>query len=317
MKALFIINPSSGTRTMQRMAYNLAHVLTAEQILSSVTITCTTCKGDAMHKAAAIRTGEYDFVLGAGGDGTISEIVNGIVSGGSSTPVVILPAGTCNDFANSLGLPRSVETMRKMIAEFHAVPVDIGRLDNSYFLNVAAGGSLSSVAHRVPTESKTTFGRLAYALEGAKEIANFDNNRSCPVVIEYDSHHAKERIETDAFLIVIANSRSAGGFQSIAPKAKINDGLLDICIIKRPPPLEILPLAAQIQMGTHVDNSKYITYFQTKKLTLTAVDTDIPFPLDYDGEQGGTLPMTAEVVPAGITLVVPKNSKKLRQVLSD
>ena len=313
MKALFIINPSSGTRTMQRMAYSLAHVLTVEQILSSVTITCTTCKGDAMRKAAAIRAGEYDFVLGAGGDGTISEIVNGIVTGGSGTPLVILPAGTCNDFANSLGLPRSVDTMRKMIAAFHTVPVDIGRLDNNYFLNVAAGGSLSSVAHRVPTQSKTTFGRLAYALEGAKEIANFDNNQSCPVVIEYDGN----RIETDVFLVVIANSRSAGGFQNIAPKAKINDGLLDICIIKRPPPLDILPLVAQIQMGAHVDSSKYITYFQTKKLTLTAVDTDVPFPLDYDGEQGGMLPMTAEALPAGITLVVPKNSKKLRQVLRD
>ncbi len=310
MRAMFIINPTSGMQNVQRVAHQLEQKLLLENLVSSVTVTYTTGKNDAAQKCAALRPGEFDFLVAVGGDGTVNEVVNGIIAGQCNIPLVIIPAGTCNDFATSAGLPKTADGLLEMIRNFHVIPVDVGKINDNYFLNVAAGGLLSEIAHRVSIDSKTALGRLAYLLEGAKEITNLRLD-TVPLKIEYDGNE----MILDVFLFVIANSKSVGGFRNIAVNATINDGLLDLCILKKIDPLDVIPVAAQIQRGNHINNKKSVCYLQAKKFVISCLHPDARFPLDFDGEKGGEFPIVVEAVPQALQLVIPHQTKKLQALI--
>lgn len=123
--------------------------------------------------------------------------------------------------------------------------------------------------------------------------------------IEYDGNV----IEENVFLFVIANSSNVGGFSGILPKAKINDGLLDVLIVKKPDIVDVLPMVMQFRMNTHIQNPKVI-YFQAKNINITCLDQSIKYQYDYDGELGGYLPFSAQVIPNAIKLVVPEHRLK-------
>ena len=154
MKARVIINPSSGRQFFQRNVSRIVEKLSRDKILREVSTVYTQGAGDAFEAASCIKTGEYDFLLAVGGDGTVNEVVNGLMYGGSDTPLSILPAGTVNDFAYAMRLPREVTPYCAMIKSFHTIPIDVGKAGDNYFLNVAAGGMLTDVAYKVPSESK-------------------------------------------------------------------------------------------------------------------------------------------------------------------
>lgn len=304
MKCKVIVNPSSGLKYFQRSAIMALHKLSSQGVLTGAYLQYTTEKYDAYKIALDIKPGEYDFVMVVGGDGTANEVINGIIKGGSDTPICILPAGTMNDFATYLGLPKDTAGLCKMIKSFKVVPCDAGKVNGEYFLNVTAGGTLSEVAHRVSIESKTALGRFAYYLEGAKDLSTFKFN-SFPIKVEYDGN----KIEEDVFLFIVGNSPNVGGFSGLLPKAKINDGLLDVILIKKPDFVDVIPLMMQIRMNTHIQHPK-IKYFQTKSLSISCTDDTMKVPYDYDGELGGNLPFTSEIVPNAIKIIVPEHKLK-------
>lgn len=303
MRGLIILNPSSGMQKVQKVAWETAHKLLSDQTASIINVFYTRGKEDAAEMARSVRPGEYDFILVVGGDGTVNEVINGLILGGSRTPVTILPAGTTNDFANALNLPRNPEDLSRIIKEYRQVSIDVGQINNHYFLNVAAGGSLPAVAHRVSTDAKTNFGRLAYILEGAKEITNLSS--TVPLIFECDG----EREEMDVLFFIIANSKSVGGFHSIAPMSKINDGLLDLCVVKRLDAMNVLPLFTQIQRGVHITNTKFVYYRQAKHIRIFSESPDAVFPMDFDGEQGGMLPAEVSAVPEAVQLIIPSTER--------
>ncbi len=312
MKCKVIVNPSSGMKNFQRSAIMAMHKLSSEGVLTGAYLQFTTEKYDAYKIALDIKPGEYDFVMVVGGDGTANEAVNGLIKGGSKTPLCILPAGTMNDFATHLGLPREPVGLCKMIKSFNVVPCDVGKVnDDEYFLNVTAGGTLSEVAHKVSIEAKTALGRFAYYLEGAKDFTTY-KFKSFPIKVEYDN----KKIEEDVFLFIVSNSPNVGGFSGLLPKARINDGLLDVILIKKPDFVDIIPMMMQIRMNTHIQHPK-VKYFQTKSLTISCMDESISIPYDYDGELGGSLPFRAEVVPNAINVLVPDHKlKNLKRIES-
>lgn len=305
MKCKVIINPSSGIKYFQRSALMAMHSLSVQGVISGAYITYTTEKYDAYKKAREVKPGEYDFIMVVGGDGTANEVVNGVIDGGSNTPLCILPAGTMNDFATYVGLPRDTAGLTKMIKGFNVIDCDVGKVNDSYFLNVTAGGILSEVAHRVSVESKTALGRFAYYFQGARDLSPMKLS-AVPMRIEYDDNKV---IEEDVFLFMIANSTNVGGFTGIFPKAKINDGKFDVLIIQKPEVVEVLPMVMQFRMNTHVQNPK-VKYFQAKNISITCPDENVKFQYDYDGELGGYLPILAQIVPNAIKLIVPEHKLK-------
>lgn len=309
MKGFVIINPSSGTQTVQKMALRIVHTLLLDDASEGLQVCYTHKKDDARKMAAALKPKEYDFVLAVGGDGTVNEVVAGLYEGQSGIPLMILPAGTTNDFATSLGLPRTVDGVCDIIHAGNFMPMDIGRFNDTYFFNVAAGGLLSEVAHCVPSEMKTAFGRMAYLMEGGKKILE-KKFETTPLIFEIDG---EEELH-DVYFFVIANSTSVGGYHNISPLSKINDGLLELLIVKKLNFFNALPAMTQIQAGSHINNEKLFVYKKVRSVKIRAAEEDIAFPLDYDGEFGGNIPVEIQVIPNAVNLLIPKHNAKTEKL---
>lgn len=300
-KIRVIINPSSGRQVMRQTVDDIIGFLVEESYICRADFCYTEGKNDATRYAQEIKPGEYDLVLAVGGDGTLNEVVNGLIKGGSGTTLAILPAGTVNDFATFLDMPQDPYTYARMIMDNITRKIDVGLAGDHYFLNVAAGGLLTDIAYKVPSETKTSLGRLAYWLEGAKDIPS-NIFKGFDLRAEAES----ELYEKETLLFLVANTTSVGGIKKLLPHAKVDDGLLDILIVSKLDFGGFLPLLAQLMIGNHL-SSENITYFQTDRLTLsTVVDQDIR--LDLDGEEGGFLPAEVRCVPGALTLIVPEHS---------
>ena len=312
MKGVFIVNPSSGTQTHQKYAHDAARIMLKSGTLTEARFIYTTGKNSARESAASLKTADCDFVVAVGGDGTVNEVASGLVDSGRNIPMTLIKAGTTNDFGNALGIPSDVSGLVRMINEFTTISVDMGSLNGNYFLNVAAGGMLSNIAHNVSSEQKTALGGLAYYIEGVKSMGELKLD-TVPLRFETNGF----AFETETFLVVVANSKSVGGFQNIAPKAVVNDGKFDVCILKSIKPTDIVPVFTQVQMGTHIMNSKCVTYFQTDRLDIKTLSPNVDFSLDYDGECGGVLPAEIRVIPSALKVIVPSWKRKTKKLISE
>ena len=260
MKGLFIINPSSGRQNFIDKIKEIAGMLVIDQICNTIDVFYTEKQDDALNKAAALEKGQYDFVVAVGGDGTLNEVINGVVLSQSNTPVAVISAGTVNDFATYLNLPQTPKEFCDMIADFKLKKVDVGKVNGKYFINVVAAGLLSDTGFKVSKDKKAVMGKLAYYLEGAAELPKqFGKSWKMKFVTD------EKTVEEEILLFMVANSQSVGGFREIAPLASVSDGLFDIIIIKKMDIFQMLPLMLSILQGDHV-NHPSVEYIQTKKL---------------------------------------------------
>ncbi len=298
MRLRVIINPSSGRQALQKTAYKILDNLLAARVISQADVFRTEKAGDAYDLACHFKPWEADLILAVGGDGTMNEVINGLIDGQHKTPLAVLPAGTVNDFAYAMNIPRDVNGFCAMIRQMKILDVDAGRVGDRCFLNVAAAGMLTDVAYKVPSESKTVLGKLAYVLSGAMDLPN-QFLKPVSVTIESDNI----QIEEDILLFLIANTKSVAGFRLLAPQAEVDDGLLDVVVIHRQSFMELLPLLIQMVNGEHLDNPK-VTCFQTKRLTIQYHGKE-PVQLDMDGEPGPKLPVSVECVPSAIRMLIP------------
>ncbi|MTI48595.1 diacylglycerol/lipid kinase family protein [Sporosalibacterium faouarense] len=286
-KIRVIYNPSSGTQTIQRRLDLICKILLDNgYILGKF---ATEKKYDAMNETIRTCKEDWDIIVACGGDGTINEVASGIAKSERKIPVAILAAGTVNDFANSLGLPKDAKEFCNMIMNGKTLDADLGKINDSYFVNVAAGGLLTNIAHQVPSEVKTVLGRMAYYMEGLKEIPRQMFN-AFKVNIESEEYSI---MGEEIALFLISNSSYIGGFKKLAPKADIMDGKLDTIIIRKSEIQDIITILIDLIKGEHINHPK-VKYFRTEKIT---IDCDNPIDVDIDGEYGGELPATFKVVP--------------------
>ena len=225
-KVKVICNPSSGRQNTQRKVDQLCSMLINEGYI--VGKYNTSAKDDAMHETIKTCKEEWDLIIASGGDGTINEIVKGIIKGGRKIPVAILASGTVNDFANYMRIPRDVEEFFQMIKKERTIDVDLGKVNDEYFINVAASGLLTDIGYKVPSEIKAIFGKMAYYIEGLKEIPR---SKIQPIQLSFKSEEFSG--QESVLLYLISNTASIGGFKRIAPDADVQDGYLDVVIIKK------------------------------------------------------------------------------------
>ncbi len=305
MRVMMIINPVAGTKTVQKTAVKISKKLIDSGIAEKVDVFKTEKEGDAYRKALELKSGDYDCVIAVGGDGTVNEVFYGVVKSGSDIPVAVLAAGTVNDFAYSIGLPNDCDGFCKMLSQGRVEKIDLGLCQGRYFANVLAGGVLSEVAYSVSHTKKNKLGKLAYYIDGVRIISK-KAKQTEKLTFEYDG----KVLVVDTFLFLVSNTSSVGGFRKISPIAGVNDGLLDVCIIKKVGMLGILPLFIKMRRGKHTNHRKII-YFQTDKINIFCSQESKQFPLDFDGEKNGELPATVECVPQAIRLFVPQNAKRI------
>lgn len=232
---------------------------------------------------------EVDLLLAAGGDGTLNEVTNGIMDSEKKLPMAPFAGGTSNDFCSYLKLPENPQEYARYLTK-RAKPhfIDIGKVGERYFINVVACGMLSEVAHKTDSQLKSILGSFAYYMEGLKEIVT----RGLYNNIEVQSKDFYYKGEYVVFLV--SNSHTIGGFKNLAPDASINDGHLNVLLIKKAPFVNLLDIAMNLDKGAHVAN-RYVDYFTTKDL---CVITD--GQMDVDGEHLSYQKSDIKVIPCAL-----------------
>ena len=291
VKTCVILNPGAGSaENTEALREKLAR-------LGSYELETTKQPGDAKRFAQSAIARGCDLVVSAGGDGTLNEVVNGIAEQSSQCHVGILPLGTGNDFARSIGLPAKVDECLEIIARGHAKAVDLVRVTSDqmrYFVNVSAGGFSGLVDEKLTPEIKKTWGPLAY-LRGA--AAALPELRAYKTTIVFDD---AEKLALNLYNVIIANGRYVAGGIPVAPEAIIDDGVVDVFLIPEKPAAELAILLAQVLLGKHTGNEA-IVYRRAAKV---AVNSKPGMWFNVDGELVGNEPAFFEVLPSTMQFIV-------------
>ncbi|MDD4715158.1 MAG: diacylglycerol kinase family lipid kinase [Oscillospiraceae bacterium] len=290
-KLLFLLNPISGTGKAKLHLFSMIEAFTSAGYLVTVYPTCG--KGDAMRLAEEIG-GDYDRVVCCGGDGTLNETVRGLLQGGHHTPLGYIPAGSTNDFANSLGLPRQFVKAAQVAASGAPFACDIGAFEDNKFIYVAAFGVFAEVSFETSQQIKNILGHLAYVLEGVSRLSNL---KSYHIRVTYEGGV----IEEDCILGMVTNSLSVGGFRGLCGKdVKLDDGLFEVLLIRRPQ--NAAEWQGLITALLQQDFSNRMLHSFTASSVRISSDVDILWTLD--GEYGGAF-KTASI----------KNLKQAMQII--
>jgi len=289
-RARLIYNPSAGRETIKRVLPDILAVYENAGYETS-TFQTTTEPLSAQKEAARCCEAGFDLVIAAGGDGTVHEVMNGIAEKEHRPTVAIIPAGTTNDYARVLQIPRNdlVEAAR-LIEKEESIYMDIAKVitqeKQSYFMNIGAMGNLAQLTFEVQPQLKTVFGYLAYVVKGAELLPQV---KAVPVRIHYDGGV----YEGDATLIFVALSSTVGGFNNIVPDKVLGDGKFSLIIVKKANPIELMQLATKLLTdGSHLD-SPLVIHKQTTAVDIDVLD-DSQLMLNLDGEYGGDAPVRFE-----------------------
>ena len=291
-KTCIILNPAAGkARDLEDVVARLSRVPNGE-------IRISTKPGSAARFASAALRKGFDLVVAAGGDGTLNEVVNGIGENLGDARLGLIPLGTGNDFARTIGVPDDLEAAIDLIVIGETREVDLVRVtsdDVRYFVNVSAGGFSGLVDEKLTPEIKKTWGPLAY-LRGA--AAALSELRAYRTTLAFDN---SESLTLDLYNVVVANGRYVAGGTLIAPEASVDDGLLDIVLIPKRSATELALLAAQVALGTHL-TSDAIVFRRAAQLT---VNSKPGMWFNVDGELVGNEPARFEILPRALRFIAP------------
>jgi diacylglycerol kinase (ATP) len=298
-RVVVVLNPASGRGTGRRSRPLLEAALTrafgVDGNLRRWEIRETTAPGSGTEIARRAAKEGAGIVAAAGGDGTYGEVVNGLV--GTDACLGVLPLGTGNDFARALGLAGNLDLAARALAEGCPKPIDLGRIGERYFINIAGCGFDAAVAKRVNRANRGfrwLHGTAAYVAAVLQTLATWRAAEMC-VTIDGDPMNLR------AMLCCVANTPSYGGGMRIAPAARIDDGLLDVCILREAGRLEFLRAFPRVFKGTHLNHPKFFTR-TARRIT---IQSDIPLQVLVDGDVTHATPVTFEVAPSAIRVMMP------------
>ena len=237
----------------------------------------------------------YRYVLIAGGDGTIDCVVNEMKKRNIDLPIAILPAGTANDFANYIGMPHDVSDACNQILKSDVKKLDIGKINDKYFLNVASTGLFTDISQNMDMNLKNTIGKLAYYVKGLEQLPNF---RKLKIKVTSD----EVIFDEDMYLMLVFNGQTAGNLK-FACNAKVDDGLLDVIIVKAGVMKNILNIFVKMIRNEHLENVEGIVYFKTNKLQIECFEDIVT---DIDGERGPDFPLTIRCEKGGLSILGTK-----------
>lgn len=274
-KLLFIFNPKAGKGLIKN--HLLAIVDTFANKGYELTVHPTQGKADAENLISDIGK-LYDKIICCGGDGTLCEVVTGMMKNGLDIPIGYIPAGSTNDFAQSLKIPRNMRQAARIAVGEHAFPCDVGEFNGDYFIYVAAFGLFTDVAYQTNQNLKNMIGHAAYLLEGAKRLYDVP---SYQIKVSVNG----EVIKDDFVVGLVTNSTSVGGIRTMTGKdVELDDGKFEVTLIKTPQnPLQLNEILTSVFTPITLD-TQYIYTFKADHIELSC-DTEIPWTLD--GEFGG------------------------------
>jgi len=257
--------------------------------------------GDVDEMIAAIREGAdaCDAVVVAGGDGTVNAVADALISVGK--PVGLLPIGTANDLALTLGIPVDPEEAAQVIVAGNTRAIDVGHVNGVSFLNVASIGLSVDIARRQDPQRKQQWRVLSYLMTTIEVLGEADRFHA---TIECDG----ETVEVETYQIAVGNGVFYGGGMRIAEDAAIDDGLLDVYAVKAETILELMALAPALRTGNHIDRDDVVSLCgRTVRIT-----TDPPLPINTDGEVTTETPAEFTADRAALTIFAPPDTENER-----
>lgn len=278
---IIIINPAARSERAR-------HTWEKIGTLSRAQIRPTTAPGDACRLAREAAAEGRRIVVAAGGDGTINEVVNGLA--GSKTALGVLPVGTMNVFATELGLPNDLEEAWEIIEAGYTRAIDLGQVNDKYFVQLAGVGIDAQVVERTSSEFKKNFGPLSYVINAAQIAAQ----KPPRLIVESDG------VTREGSFVLVGNGRYYGMPLKVFKDARLDDGLLDVIVAQNTSHLDLIRYFTGVVTGTHTDFQD-IAYFHARELKVTSPD-DVP--IEVDGELAGKLPATFRIAPHGLNVVV-------------
>ena len=296
MKPYVIVNPVAGS------IVDLNVVLRQLRRLNAKEVRVTQRPGEAETLAReAVRAGS-GYIIAAGGDGTLNEVINGVASPRPPLGICvgIVPLGTANDFARSIGLMSEMDANINILRAKKTAPVDLGRMTGGhtrYFVNASSGGFSGVVDEKLSSEIKSSWGPLAYLRSAAAALLELD--AYCTTVIFDDA----ERLMIDLYNIIIANGRFVAAGLPIAPEANVSDGLLDVVLVPKRPAAEMALLIAEMLLGKHLSGGAVI-FRRARKIS---VQSRPGMWFNADGELVGNEPSVFQVLPHALDFVVSKS----------
>lgn len=291
-RARIIYNPTSGRELFKR---HLPEVLETLEVAGYET-SChaTTSEGDAQEAAKKAVLNGFDIIIASGGDGTLNEVVAGVSEFEKRPKIGLIPMGTTNDFARAVHIPRDIKKAVEIIVKGDTIPVDVGLVNNRYFINIAGGGRITELTYDVPSKLKTMLGQLAYYLKGIEMLPSINATK---VRIEYDG----EIFEDEVMMFLVGLTNSVGGFEKLAPNSSINDGFFSLLILKKVNIAEFIRVASLALRGEHLTDP-HVIYKKAKHIKVTSNDKVL---LNLDGEHGGDIPAIFQNLYRHIEVFVP------------
>ncbi|AOV06779.1 diacylglycerol kinase [Sporosarcina ureilytica] len=302
-RARIIYNPTAGREIFRK---HIGEVLEKLEIAGYET-SChaTTAEGDATVAARKAVEREFDLIIAVGGDGTLNEVIAGVSPFEKRPRIGLIPMGTTNDFARALRIPRDIDEAVDIIVKGDTIPVDVGMMNERYFINIAGGGRVTELTYDVPSKLKTMLGQLAYYLKGIEMLPSINSSH---VKIEYDG----EVFDDEAMLFLVGLTNSVGGFEKLAPDSSLNDGKFTLLILKKCNIAEFIRVASLALRGEHLDDPLVISA-KAEKITVTSPAKVL---LNLDGEYGGVLPATFRNLYRHIEMFAPIDSLRPEDLIT-
>jgi len=289
-RPLIVVNPAAGGGRAARVAAALGE-------LPGMLIVAESRERLRELAAGASAVG-HDRLVVIGGDGTVQDVVNGMLGAGRRVPLGIVPAGTGNDLARSLRLPRDPAAALRVALGNDLATVDVGHARGTtgerWFVSAAGVGFDAQVAAALAARPRAAWlSSLGYLLTTLIELRRF---RNVPLALRLGTPDGEVRVEQTCLFAAVANGPYYGGGMRICPAARLGDGLLDVCLVGDIGRLEALREIPGIYRGAHVRNPK-VSFF-----TISSLEIEGSAPVHLDGEPFGRLPVRFEAVPAALQI---------------
>jgi diacylglycerol kinase (ATP) len=287
-RLLLAYNPVSGHARFKR---RLDYIIRAFQKRDCLLLPYRTTK-DNHEFPEVVEAAQADGVIAAGGDGTVHQIVNLLKEFQIDLPLGIIGSGTSNDFASYLKIDRDYSSYFDKIAEGRTRKIDLGLAGNEYFINVASAGMMTSIAHEVPSKLKNSLGKFAYY---SRVISRIPKIRT----LHFDIVADEKKYSLDAFLFIIVNSATVGGFHNIIPVAEIDDGKLDFLAITKANLPQLVTASRDLIEGRSVLGNSAVHHLQALHFEVSCTTN---LESDLDGEAGPELPLCVDTVPMALEI---------------
>lgn len=297
-KLLIIVNPNAGKGKMKNYLMDVCGIFSNGGY--DVTVYPTKCRGDATQRASQIKQDEFDVVVVSGGDGTLNEVITGIMQSGVDITLGYIPAGTLNEWSSGLGISRNIKKAAQDVVDGEVLPLDIGKFGDKYFSYTASFGAFTEASYSAPQNVKNVLGQGAYVLEGIKSLGNI---KPMSLRIVFDG----KEVQGDYLFGAISNSLSLGGVLKFEEGiVELNDGVFELVLIKNPKNIAVLQNILDGLLKKDF-NREGIEFFHANEIAVIGGE-DVSWTLDGEYSEGSN-EVIIRNIPSAINFVVPKKNK--------